>query len=52
MNSVAEFLQDIGFNVTRSYGNEVVAYCPWHEDSTASLAINPENGWHCWLWKG
>ena len=47
MNSVAEFLQDIGFNVTRSYGNEVVAYCPWHEDSTASLAINPENGWHC-----
>jgi DNA primase len=47
MNSVAEFLQDVGFHVTKSYGNEIVAYCPWHEDSTASLAINTENGWHC-----
>lgn len=47
MNSVAEFLQDVGFHVTKSYGDEIVAYCPWHDDSTASLAINTENGWHC-----
>jgi DNA primase len=47
MNSIAEFLQDVGFHVTKSYGDEIVAYCPWHEDSTASLAINTENGWHC-----
>ena len=51
MNSIAEFLQDVGVLVTKSYstanGNEIVAYCPWHDDSTASLAINTENGWHC-----
>ena len=51
MNSIAEFLQDVGFLVTKSYstanGNEIVAYCPWHDDSTASLAIKSENGWQC-----
>lgn len=47
MHPVADFLKEVGFNVTKSYGKEVVAYCPWHDDSTASLAINIENGWHC-----
>jgi len=47
MTPVSEFLQEVGFNITRTYGDEIVAYCPWHEDSTASLAINPKNGWHC-----
>lgn len=44
---VINFLQDAGLNIARSYGDEVVAYCPWHNDSTASLAINVKNGWHC-----
>ena len=47
MNTIAEFLQECGFVITRSYGDEIVAYCPWHSDSTASLAINPKRGWHC-----
>ena len=44
---IVEFLKDAGLNITKSYGDEVVAYCPWHDDSTASLAINVKNGWHC-----
>ena len=47
MNTIAEFLQECGFVITRSYGDEIVAYCPWHSDNTASLAINPKRGWHC-----
>ena len=47
MNTIVEFLQECGFVITRSYGDEIVAYCPWHSDRTASLAINPKRGWHC-----
>ena len=47
MSTIAEFLQECGFVITRSYGDEIVAYCPWHSDRTASLAINPKRGWHC-----
>ena len=44
---VVEFLKDAGLNITRFYGDEIVAYCPWHDDNNASLAINVHNGWHC-----
>ena len=47
VETVVEFLKDAGLTVTRFYGDEIVAYCPWHEDTNASLAINVSNGWHC-----
>ena len=40
VETVVEFLKDAGLTVTRFYGDEIVAYCPWHEDTNASLAIN------------
>jgi len=46
--TIVEFLQDAGLNVTKHYGDEIVAYCPWHDDRNASLAINVNGkGWHC-----
>ena len=45
--NIREFLEEAGLNITRAYGDEIVAYCPWHDDSTASLCINPKSGWHC-----
>jgi len=48
MNTVVEFLEDAGLVFTKTYGDEVVAYCPWHDDKNASLAINIKKGaYHC-----
>lgn len=47
ISGIAEFLQEAGLVITKTYGDEIVAYCPWHSDRTASLCINPKQGWHC-----
>lgn len=48
MKTVVEFLEDAGLVFTKTYGDEVVAYCPWHDDRNASLAINIKKGaYHC-----
>ena len=48
--TIVEFLQDAGLTITKYYGDEVVAYCPWHDDRNASLAINVNGkGWHCFI---
>jgi len=47
MNTIADFLQESGFVISKTYGDEILAYCPWHSDRTASLAINPKKGWQC-----
>jgi len=42
------FLEDAGLIFTKKHGDEVVAYCPWHDDRNASLAINIRTGkYHC-----
>ena len=46
--TIVEFLQDAGLVFTKTTGEEVVAYCPWHDDRNASLAINIHKGaYHC-----
>ena len=46
--TIAEFLQDAGLVITKNYGDEIVAYCPWHNDTNASLAINVKKpAYHC-----
>ena len=46
---IREFITNIaGIRVARQSGEEIAAYCPWHDDQNASLAINPTKGmWHC-----
>ena len=46
---IREFITNIaGIRVARQSGEEIAAYCPWHHDQNASLAINPTKGmWHC-----
>jgi len=46
--TIIEFLEDAGLIFTKKTGEEVVAYCPWHDDRNASLAINIHKGaYHC-----
>ena len=46
--TIVEFLEDAGLIFTKRTGEEVVAYCPWHDDKNASLAINISKGaYHC-----
>ena len=46
--TIAEFLQDAGLVITKHYGDEIEAYCPWHNDTNASLAINVKKpAYHC-----
>ena len=46
--TIVEFLEDAGLVFTKKTGEEVVAYCPWHDDRNASLAINLNKGaYHC-----
>ena len=46
--TIVEFLEDAGLIFTKRTGEEVVAYCPWHDDKNASLAINIRKGaYHC-----
>ena len=46
--TIVEFLEDAGLIFTKKTGEEVVAYCPWHDDRNASLAINIRKGaYHC-----
>ena len=48
MTTIVEFLEDAGLIFTKKHGDEVVAYCPWHDDRNASLAINIRTGkYHC-----
>ena len=48
METIVEFLEDAGLIFTKKFGDEVVAYCPWHDDRNASLAINIRKGaYHC-----
>jgi len=48
MTTIVEFLEDAGLIFTKRTGEEVVAYCPWHDDRNASLAINIRKGaYHC-----
>ena len=44
-----EFLSQIAqLRISKSTGDEVLAYCPWHDDQNASLAINHVKGmYHC-----
>ena len=46
---IREFLTQIAqLRVARSSGDEIAAYCPWHDDQNASLAINHLKGmYHC-----
>lgn len=46
---IREFLTQIAqLRVARSSGEEIAAYCPWHDDQNASLAINHVKGmYHC-----
>ena len=47
--TIREFLTQIAqLRISRSTGDEVLAYCPWHDDQNASLAINHVKGmYHC-----
>ena len=48
MPTIVEFLEEAGLIFTKRTGEEVVAYCPWHDDRNASLAINIKKGaYHC-----
>ena len=48
MPTIVEFLEDAGLVFTKTTGDEIVAYCPWHDDRNASLAINIRKGaYHC-----
>jgi DNA primase len=44
---ILELVQELGLNPRRA-GGEFVVSCPFHQDRTPSLFINPEKGlWHC-----
>jgi len=47
--TLREFLTQVAqLRLSRSTGEEVLAYCPWHDDQNASLAINHAKGmYHC-----
>ena len=40
MTTVVEFLENAGLVFTKTYGDEVVAYCPWHNDTNASSTVS------------
>lgn len=42
--SITQFLEENGLVISKQYGDEIIAYCPWHDDSNASLNINPIKG--------
>ena len=46
--TIVEFLENAGLIFTKKTGDEIVAYCPWHDDRNSSLAINVRKGaYHC-----
>jgi DNA primase len=47
--TIREFISQIAqLRVAKSHGDEILVYCPWHDDQNASLAINPVKGmFHC-----
>ena len=46
---IREFLTQVAqLRISKSTGDEISAYCPWHDDQNASLAINHVKGvLHC-----
>ena len=46
---IREFLSEVAhLRVNNASGDEVMVYCPWHDDQNASLAINYKKGaYHC-----
>lgn len=51
MNKEIDQLRDISvgkfFNFSRPIVRPVLVKCPFHNDSTPSMALYPDNGFHC-----
>ena len=43
MNNVIDTLEEAGIIIDKVVGDEIVCYCPWHEDKKASLYVNKDN---------
>ena len=47
--TIREFIAQIAqLRVAKAHGDEILVYCPWHDDQNASLSINSVKGmYHC-----